>query len=330
MMEIEWWKNLIGADIYATLKQMEQEIQPFRCQCSKLWTRRHLVDWMSLIVEQLSLSTVTQHLAVYLLDYFMDCMEVEHHHLYLLAMTCLRVAAKFEEHTDKVPRPSTLNALLPKSFSSALQGYTLQQFLAMELTLLKHHNWHLAVPTSANFLPYFLTIAADDGDLHNGVPITSKSLVTSYIEKHSHYFLEISLQDHTFRGYHPSLISAASVAASRICLNLTPTWPKHMMLLTDYYLEELIPCLQMMLRARQRDDINQNTPQTVVSLPTSMPQAAPLPSVPYGVAPIPSVPYGAASTQYLDYSPDTQVHHSVFSLVGTTPILSMGRFSIIQ
>ncbi|ESO93088.1 hypothetical protein LOTGIDRAFT_119939 [Lottia gigantea] len=248
MLEQEWWKNVIAADIYTTLKQREHEIPQFHCQSLKLWSRRHLVDWLSVIVEQLHIESMAHHLAVYLLDYFLDKMDVEHCHLYLLAMTCLRLAIKFEESCDKVPRQATLNAFIPKTCTTALHGYTSDEFLSMELTVLKFHKWQLAVPTPAHFMPYFLTIAADEGDLHNGVPIINKQIMTQYIENHAKYFLEISLQDHTFRDYMPSLIAASCIAAARICLFLSPTWPKHMMLLSDYYLEELLPCLQLMLR----------------------------------------------------------------------------------
>ncbi|XP_071091123.1 cyclin-J-like [Haliotis cracherodii] len=269
MMDIEWWRNLIAADIYATLKQKEQELPVFHSQGFQLSARTYLVDWLSLVVEQLQLSSLTLHLAVFLLDFYMDSVDTDRYKLYLLAMTCLRVACKFEEHIDKLPRPSVLNSLLPKTVGISLgyDGYLLPDFLDMELSVLRFHNWRISAPTTAHFLPYFLTIAADEGDLHNGVPIVSKTVVLPYLEKHAKYFSEISLQDHTFRDYPPSLTAAACIAASRICLHLSPTWPKHMMLLTDYYLEELLPCMQLMLRYHQRDEANQVMTATAVVTP---------------------------------------------------------------
>lgn len=53
--------------------------------------------------------------------------------------------------------------------------------------------------------------------------------------------------DPVYRGYIPSLVAASCVAAARVCLHLTPTWPKQMELMTDLYLEQLLPCLQSML-----------------------------------------------------------------------------------
>lgn len=94
MMDIEWWRNLIAADIYATLKQKEQELPVFHSQGFQLSARTYLVDWLSLVVEQLQLSSLTLHLAIFLLDFYMDSVDTDRYKLYLLAMTCLRVACK--------------------------------------------------------------------------------------------------------------------------------------------------------------------------------------------------------------------------------------------
>lgn len=56
------------------------------------------------------------------------------------------------------------------------------------------------------------------------------------------------MTDHVFRNYTPSLIAASCIAASRISLRLTPTWPQHLQLMTDYFIEELLPCVNIMPR----------------------------------------------------------------------------------
>ena len=60
--------------------------------------------------------------------------------------------------------------------------------------MLKLIDWDLCVPTVAHFLPYFLKVAVDEDDLRDGMPISSKAVVESYLEKHALYFLEICLQ----------------------------------------------------------------------------------------------------------------------------------------
>ena len=91
-MEIEWWKNKISEEIYDTLRAKEQNLPPYHGHSPQLWFRRHLVDWLAIVVETFSLGTTSQHLAIHLLDFFMDKLEVDQNHLYLLAMACLSIS----------------------------------------------------------------------------------------------------------------------------------------------------------------------------------------------------------------------------------------------
>ena len=92
MIEQEWWKNKLAEDIYATLKAKEQSLPPFRAQSPQLWIRRHLVDWLAVIVGELRVCSTAQHLGIYLMDYFMDSVEVEQSQLHLVAIVCLLIA----------------------------------------------------------------------------------------------------------------------------------------------------------------------------------------------------------------------------------------------
>ncbi|XP_060559930.1 cyclin-J-like [Ruditapes philippinarum] len=274
-IEQEWWKNKLAEDIYATLKLKEQTIPQFHAQSSQLWIRRHLVDWLAVIVSEIGICATAQHLAVYLLDYFMDGLEVELCYMHLMALTCLLIAVKFEDHCDRIPHYNKLNSYIPVTQYNTGQPYTARQYLNMELNILKFSSFELCIPTVPNFLPYFLKVAVDEDDLRDGIPITSKSTVETYLEKHAFYFQEIVLQDHMFRIYAPSLVAASCVAAARICLHLTPTWPKQMELMTDYYLEQLLPCLQSMLGTHQQDSLIKSAS---FYQPSAMPSISYLPS----------------------------------------------------
>lgn len=50
------------------------------------------MDWLSVIVGELGICATAQHLAIYLLDQFMDGLEVEMCFLHLVALTCLLLA----------------------------------------------------------------------------------------------------------------------------------------------------------------------------------------------------------------------------------------------
>ncbi|XP_052771208.1 cyclin-J-like [Mya arenaria] len=272
-VEQEWWRNKLAEDIYATLRLKEQTLPHFQGVSPQLWIRRHLVDWLSMIVGELDICATAQHLAVYLLDIFMEGLEVELCYLHLVALTCLLLAVKFEEHCEHVPLYSTLNSYVHVNQYNGGQPYTARQFLQMELNILRFTNFELCVPTVPHFLPYFLKVAVDEDDLRDGIPISSKLTVETHLEKHAAYFQEIVLQDPIYRDYPPSQVAASCVAAARICLHLTPTWPKQLELMTDFYLEQLLPCLKAMLGTHQRDSAS------TTAVGGSLPSQSYLPSI---------------------------------------------------
>ena len=94
-IEQEWWKNKLAEDIYETLKLKEQFIPVYHGHSPQLAMRRHLVDWISVIRGDLEICAMAQHLAVYLLDYFMDNLEVEPKYLHLVALVCLLIASMY-------------------------------------------------------------------------------------------------------------------------------------------------------------------------------------------------------------------------------------------
>ncbi|XP_060569555.1 cyclin-J-like, partial [Ruditapes philippinarum] len=150
-IEQEWWKNKLAEDIYATLKLKEQTIPQFHAQSSQLWIRRHLVDWLAVIVSEIGICATAQHLAVYLLDYFMDGLEVELCYMHLMALTCLLIAVKFEDHCDRIPHYNKLNSYIPVTQYNTGQPYTARQYLNMELNILKFSSFELCIPTVPNF-----------------------------------------------------------------------------------------------------------------------------------------------------------------------------------
>ena len=64
------------------------------CHRTQLGERRRLVDMLRLIGERLRLGNTSVHLAVRLLDLFMDNHRVEVAHLSLVALGCLLLASQ--------------------------------------------------------------------------------------------------------------------------------------------------------------------------------------------------------------------------------------------
>ncbi|MEQ2188703.1 hypothetical protein GOODEAATRI_017689, partial [Goodea atripinnis] len=177
---------------------------------------------------------------------------------------------KFEEREDHVPKLETLNTL--GSMSSMNLVLTKQGLLHMELLLLETFSWNLYLPTAAHFIDYYLSIAVLDGDLHDGWPMASLEKTKSYMAKYADYFLEVSLQDHIFLCFAPSLVAAACVAASRLILHLSPSWAPRLQRLTGYAWENLMPCVEKLLMC-QPATVTQYLQLPSMQYPQKAPQA---------------------------------------------------------
>lgn len=61
------------------------------------------------------------------------------------------------------------------------------------------------------------------------------------------YALWDSLADHVFYKFQPSVVAAACVGASRICLQLSPYWTRDLQRISSYSLEHLGTCIELLL-----------------------------------------------------------------------------------
>ncbi|XP_078129651.1 cyclin-J isoform X2 [Sander vitreus] len=229
----------------------ELELPSYKGQSPQLNLRRYFADLIAIVSNRFRLCPAARHLAVYLLDLFMDRYDVTVQQLHMVSLSCLLLASKFEEREDRVPKLETLNSL--GCMSSMNLVLTKQGLLHMELLLLETFQWNLYLPTAAHFIEYYLSIAVHEGDLHDGWPMTCLEKTKLFMAKYADYFLEVSLQDHVFLCFAPSLVSAACVATSRLILHLSPTWPPRLQRLTGYTWENLVPCAEKLLIAHDGD-----------------------------------------------------------------------------
>lgn len=101
-------------------------------------------------------------------------------------------AGKFEEKEDRVPKLEQLNSL---GFMCSLNlVLNKRDLIKMELLLLETFGWNLCMPTPAHFIDYYLHASVQEGDLYNGWPLSSLSKTKAFMDKYTHYFLEVSLQ----------------------------------------------------------------------------------------------------------------------------------------
>ncbi|KAM9477283.1 cyclin-J [Clarias gariepinus] len=250
-LEGQWWKGQLAGDIYHALRYKELRLPVYKGQSPQLNLRRYFADLIAIVSNRFRLCPAARHLAVYLLDLFMDRYDISVQQLHMVALSCLLLASKFEEREDRVPKLETLNSLA--CMSSMNLVLTKQGLLHMELLLLENFHWNLYLPTAAHFIEYYLSIAVSETDQLDGWPMACLEKTSLYMNKYADYFLEVSLQDHAFLRFVPSLVAAACVASSRVILRLAPTWPPRLQRLSAYAWEQLLPCVERLLLAHDSD-----------------------------------------------------------------------------
>lgn len=152
--------------------------------------RSILVDWMIEVHLKFKLLPETLYLSINIMDRFLSKELVQVDRLQLLATGSLFIAAKYEE----VYSPSI------KNYAYVTDGaFSEDEILGAERFILEILNFNMSYPNPMNFLRRISK--ADDYDVN-----------TRTIGK---YLLEITVIDHKFIGYLPSLCAAASMYLSR-------------------------------------------------------------------------------------------------------------------
>jgi len=233
-------------DIICWLKKQEQCSMEFKRQSPQMDKRRHLVDWTSVVAEKLHLTSCTVHLAIKILDFFMDGHDIQDPQLYLVCLGSLLLASKMEEKDSNVPKCSEMNAFTKNRFP-------LSDFISLEIVILKYFNWNLCLPTACYFAEMWLPYAIHPTDSHNNGPLVSFRDAKAYFHQYVKYFLDLAMQDSTFIDTLPSVLAASLLAASRSAFGLTPNWTKRMEFVTGYRMDVLQPFTGILLGTFKRD-----------------------------------------------------------------------------
>ncbi|NXV11457.1 CCNJL protein, partial [Cepphus grylle] len=250
-MEEQWWKGELAADIHQTLRTKELKLPVYKAHSPQIGMRRYFIDLLTVLSNCCNLCPTARHLAIYLLDLFMDRYDITVKQLHIISFACLLLASKFEEKEDKVPKLEHLNNLAYLCNVNVVLNK--KDLLRIEMLLLESFDWNLCLPTPAHYIDYYLYVSIGENDIHNGWPITSLTEIKDFLEKYAYYFLDFAVQDYTFLYFRPSLIAAACVCASRICMQISPAWPTQLELLTCYSWEHLVQCVEMMFIYYEND-----------------------------------------------------------------------------
>ncbi|XP_070561140.1 G2/mitotic-specific cyclin-B-like [Ptychodera flava] len=194
--------------------------------------RAVLVDWLIQVQCHLHLKDETLHLAVSLLDTFLNISPIRLEKLQLLGITCLLVASKVEERY-----PPDINMLCFLTDNS----YSRRSVLQMEMIILRMLSFDLCHPTSVNFYDLYVNSTAFQLDDH-------KAQLVVDLGK---YLMDLILVSTSVLPFPPSQRASAALAlAMKVIMTgdkaKYSTWTSELTRTTGYTEAELIACMRIM------------------------------------------------------------------------------------
>lgn len=88
----------------------ELKLPPYKAQSPQLSLRRYFADLVAIVSNHFRLCPAARHLAVYLLDLFMDRYNVTVQQLHVVSLSCLLLASRFTSPSGV--RPAALRPML--------------------------------------------------------------------------------------------------------------------------------------------------------------------------------------------------------------------------
>jgi len=187
--------------------------------------RAILVDWLVEVHLKFRLGSETLFLTINLIDRFLEKREVTRAKLQLVGVTCLLIAAKYEEIY-----PPELRELV----YICDRAYSKEQILEMEEVVLKALNYGVTIPSAHAFLVRFLKAAHAD-----------KKMVQLAC-----YILDGTLQSYKLLQFLPSQLAAAAVLIARSHSGRHP-WSPTLLKYARYCEEDIIPVARAILAEKE-------------------------------------------------------------------------------
>jgi len=182
-----------------------------------------LVDWLVEVAEEYRLVPDTLYLSVAYIDRYLSQSHVRRSRLQLVGVTCMLLAAKYEE----------IYAPEVREFCYITDNtYTANQVLECERKVLDTLNFELTQPTAKSFLRRFIRAA----EAH------TRCVRTHYL---ADYLCELTLLDYNFLTFLPSQVAASVVYLANYTMrpHINP-WSQTLLHYTRYTPSELAPCIR--------------------------------------------------------------------------------------
>lgn len=229
------WPVEYAADQAEVRRQKEQLRVDFAFQSPQVQYRSYLVSWMRLKAEKFKFNICTLHLAIYVMDVFMDNHNIEKERLHIVALICLWIASKYEEYDVRIPRLSHLN-------KEVANLYKVNDFLDLEVLVLSFLDWDLNLPTAAHFSEYYSLFAVTRRDWNEKENVESYENFWQEARRVVNNYLDLSLNDINMVHYLPSAIASACILLARQQLQLAPVWTFELEEVTKYIRTDLTEC----------------------------------------------------------------------------------------
>ncbi|RLN80976.1 hypothetical protein BBJ28_00001285 [Nothophytophthora sp. Chile5] len=226
--------------VYRAMLRQELARPDFSRQYEYLKYRRVLVDWMAEVGEtHLRMRKEYVHSAVAYLERLLaraDEPLPPKDRFQLLALSCLRMALKFQGTEEELP-------LMAEFWEMGNRMYSFDEISDAEAANFQKLGWRLTVVTPLHFLQHFMgqtVLFADDRLL--GSELVDEA--HGYYCKYAEFFVDLVLQEYSLQVYRPSVVAASILVAARKALDVTPLWRDELSALTGYDEAQVAPCFQ--------------------------------------------------------------------------------------
>ncbi|KAL1460659.1 hypothetical protein WDU94_012620 [Cyamophila willieti] len=231
--------NHYFVSIHKHYRKREKQLPVFHFQSPELEYRSELVRWLKALQKELNFSTLSLHLSVHLMDYFMDNHMIAIEKLSRVALVCMLIAVSFEDLDGVLPSLQSLCEKIGHEFNR-------KDIIEVQGTVLKFYGFNIGHSTVAHFAHMFLAFIIDETDLEG---MTVRSRGTLCVEYYEHALtvlntlLDRCLMEVQYLKFEQSLVASVFILAIRKSLDLSPCWTKFLQFITGYSPEDLYPCI---------------------------------------------------------------------------------------
>ncbi|KAJ7267715.1 hypothetical protein O6H91_19G001400 [Diphasiastrum complanatum] len=184
-----------------------------------------LVDWLVEVAEEYKLVPDTLYLTISYIDRFLSTNSVNRQRLQLLGVSCMLIAAKYEEIC--APQVEEFCYITDNTYSR-------EEVLEMERRVLNNLHFELTTPTTKTFLRRFIRAAQ-----------TAYKIASLQLEFLGNYLTELTLVEYNFLQYLPSMVAASAVFLAKLTLDKdTLPWNITLQHYTGYRPSELKECVK--------------------------------------------------------------------------------------